>query len=67
MKNVKIKDLDISLVQLEDVLFVWLSPLCEANQVENLIITEEQSRYIFKSGEEKWTHYRGCLLKIKND
>ena len=67
MKDIKLKMLDITLVPLENVLFVWLAPLCEANNIEKLIITEEQSRYIFKSGEERWTHYRGCLLKIKND
>ena len=59
------KILDISIVPVENVLFVWLSRICESNKIDVIIISKEQSNDIFSSGLGKWTHYRDIVLKIK--
>lgn len=62
MKN---KTLNISSVELYLVSFSWLSLVVRDSNITDIIISEEQSRYLFSNGEDRWTHYRGCLLKIK--
>lgn len=58
------KRLDISTVPTMSIAFSWLSCVCAKNKIETLIVSEEQHRYLFSNGEDKWTYYRGCLLQV---
>ena len=49
------------------VAFSWLSYVCTKNEIDILVVSEEQSRYIFSNGEDRWTHYRGCLLEFSEN
>lgn len=57
--------IDISMVPLDHIMFAWLSPLCEANKVSTIIVTVEQSRYVFSNGDGPCNYYRGCEIKLK--
>lgn len=66
------KTLDISTVKKDLIVLEWLTAICEANNVEEILISEEQQYNIFSSpfgagtyDIHPWTHLRTWKLNIK--
>lgn len=66
--------IDISTVDVKLVALSWLTPLCEANNIKEILISEEQQYVIFSSpfgagayDIQPWTHLRTWKLSVKSE